>query len=136
MNQDPAWLNALTTQQAPEVPSQFLRAVHIRRRERRQRLMAQTGLAVILAIAAAGVWIALLPKPLPSPPVVPIASVPVSHSGPPTVHSPGSALTPASLYSGDLTSLDRLASSAPAAPEQIRIGDRWDPDRVKAWVLD
>jgi hypothetical protein len=131
-------LDSLAPAEATEIPAQVIEAVRSRRRQRRVRLagrwgaLAAVGLAVVWAVYPAGPGarqpIATRPDgtaPLPAP--VPPDPVPA----PPR---DAVAWTYGAMRDSDL---DRLASASPAGEERpLRIGDHWDLDRVKAWVLD
>ena len=136
MSQEPTWLNSLSTKPAPDVPGAFLHALRERRRERRQRVIAGGGLALVIAIAIGAGWLAFDPSS-PVRTQIPIAIFPEESPKPMSFIPTREIATAASIYAADdLASLDRLASAASSDAERLRIGDHWDPERVKAWVLD
>lgn len=133
MNHEPDWLDSLSAGPAPEAPAAFLGAVRARRAQRiRTRVIAG---AFLVALTAGALWVSL-PASL-HPPTQPIAELPPSppHTVPPPVSD-----TPEDLFrtaSGFARELDRIAMDSPGADDrQWRIGDHWDLDRVRQWVLD
>jgi hypothetical protein len=134
MSQEPKWLDGLSAADAPEVPHAVITAVRARRRQR--RLHTAGSLAAVALAAAIVTWAIGRPQPRRGPLPAHLAQTPGTSAKP--------ALPPAdpgviALVYGIArdSDLDRLASASPAGGElSLRIGDRWDLDRVKAWVLE
>lgn len=144
MSQEPSWLNSLSSEPAPEIPGEFLAALGRRRHERRRRMAAGAGVGVIAVAFAGAMWVSFRPggsigggtlqEPARS---IAERAVPIDEVRDET-KSRQQTLTVALIHGLDeLADLDRLALASSSGDErQMRIGDHWDPDRVRAWMLD
>ena len=130
---DPNWIASLSTTEQPEFPGSLAKALRIRRRQRRT-VAAAIGGMVAAVIAVAVLWIAQPQAPAPLTPVMVDSHKPAPQPEP-TANSPSdsSPLTIASLYGAPGNLPLEFSGETEAS---LRIGDHWDPDRVRAWVLD
>ena len=135
MKTNEAWLDSLGTRQepAPEFPFKVQSALKARRRGRRA---AGAGVAFLCVTVLAGSWMAFSTTG-PRPPE--IAQRPVTPRELPQAVPEPAGVTIASLYRElDAGGADSAALSGNLASDEpsLRIGDRWDPERVNAWVLN
>ena len=144
MSQEPIWLNSLSSEPAPEIPGEFLAALGRRRQERRRRMAAGVGVGAMVVAVAGAAWVSLGPGGAGGGGTPPEGPRPIAERSGPMDEAPA-AITPmdgvvtvALIYGqGDVADLDRLALAESSGNDrQMRIGDHWDPDRVRAWMLD